>query len=410
MKVCFVVNDLQLSGGIGVVLHHARELTQRHGFEVDLALAREQDDPHWEYEHLAGLTVCSLAEAREQRYDVALSTWWETAFTLFSLRAERYAAFVQSLEDRFYAPDEPERLGASLTLDLPVSFITEARWIAGTLAELRPEAPCHFVRNGVDKSVFAPAEEVEPNVSDPLRILVEGNPEVRFKGVPEAIAAAVAVPSPRTVTVVTANHAAVASSGADRVIGPLGQRELAAEYARTDVVLKLSRVEGMYGPPLEGMHMGATCVTTPVTGHEEYIAHGVNAMVVEWDDQRGTTRMLDLLAHDRELLHHLRCGALETARAWPGWEQQGEMMALALQRIHAAPQPAGPPAAAALLPDLRAGMEQYRLHLHERKVFRQEALRLQKVRELPVVSTALAVRDRPGGKLAVRLLRRLAGR
>ena len=29
-------------------------------------------------------------------------------------------------------------------------------------------------------------------------------------------------------------------------------------YAQTDVVLKLSSVEGMFGPPLEGFHRGAT--------------------------------------------------------------------------------------------------------------------------------------------------------
>ena len=67
----------------------------------------------------------------------------------------------------------------------------------------------------------------------------------------------------------------------------------------------------MYGPPLEAFHMGATCVTTEVTGHEEYIEHGVNALVCDWDDPRGTARQLDLLARDRVLLHTLRLGALD---------------------------------------------------------------------------------------------------
>ena len=71
-------------------------------------------------------------------------------------------------------------------------------------------------------------------------------------------------------------------------------------------MLKLSRVEGMFGPPLEGFHMGATCVVTAVTGHEEYVEHGVNGLVVDWDDPRGTARALDLLARDRALLHCLR--------------------------------------------------------------------------------------------------------
>ena len=40
----------------------------------------------------------------------------------------------------------------------------------------------------------------------------------------------------------------------------------------------------MFGPPLEGFHQGATCVTTEVTGHEEYVEHGYNALVCDWDD------------------------------------------------------------------------------------------------------------------------------
>ena len=97
---------------------------------------------------------------------------------------------------------------------------------------------------------------------------------------------------------------------------------MAALYADTDVVLKLSRVEGMFGPPLEGFHMGATCVTTEVTGHDEYIEHGRNALLVDWDDQTGTTRQLELLAKDRRLLHELRSNALATARGWPDWSQR----------------------------------------------------------------------------------------
>ena len=67
--------------------------------------------------------------------------------------------------------------------------------------------------------------------------------------------------------------------------------------------------------------MGATCVTTPVTGFDEYVDHGWNGLVVGWDDPHGTARALDLLARDRALLQRLRDNALATARAWPSWEQ-----------------------------------------------------------------------------------------
>src|SRR2546422_3696002 len=148
MRVAFLVNDLQLSGGVGVVMHHARELSVLEGWEVALVLVREQEDASWHgYEHLPHLYVRSREQALRERFDVAVATWWETTFTLFEIAADRHAYFVQSLEDRFYHPDQAEHLGAALTLDLPVAFITEARWIADTLARLRPDAPCYLVPN-----------------------------------------------------------------------------------------------------------------------------------------------------------------------------------------------------------------------------------------------------------------------
>lgn len=354
MKVAFVVNDLQLSGGVGVVVEHAHQLTRRHGFEVVLVLAREQDVPDWRHRGLTDVAVMGLPAARGERFDVAVATWWETTYALFELEAARYALFVQSLEDRFYRPEEPERLAAALTHDLPVALLTEARWIADTLEELRPEARVHYVRNGIAKDLFAGPDEPAPAVSGaPLRILVEGNRGVWFKGVDEALAACAAMREPRHVTLVAPDG--VGPPDVDRVVGPVSHEEMAGLYAESHVVLKLSRVEGMYGPPLEGFHMGATTVTTPVTGHEEYVRHGWNGLVVEWDDERGTARALDLLARDRALLHLLRHNALRTARGWPSWEQQGTVMAAALRAIHRAPPAAAD--ARALVADVRAGMQ-----------------------------------------------------
>jgi O-antigen biosynthesis protein len=393
VKVAFLVNDLQLSGGVAVVVAHSRQLHDRHGFDVTLVLAREQEDPHWHHEPLQGLPVASLDEARSERYDIAISTWWETAFSLFELRAERYASFVQSLEDRFYRPGEADRLGARLVLDLPVAFITEARWIADTLAGLRPGAPCWLVRNGIDKSVFTPPAAIAPRLDGPLRILVEGYANSWFKGVNDAIRAVGQMREPHHLTVVAPNRDGLVADGADRVVGPLTQRELAAAYAESDVLLKLSRVEGMYGPPLEAFHMGSTCVTTEVTGHEEYIEHGVNALVCDWDDLRGTARQLDLLARDRVLLHRLRLGALQTARAWPAWEQAGQFMAGALHAIRREPPPEPTVALAQLMADVRAGIEDQRYLVADRNGLRW---RVDRYERLPGIRHALALRRRKG--------------
>ena len=414
MKVAFLVNDLQLSGGVGVVIAHARQLAEHHGFDVTLVLAREQETPNWEYETLAGLHVAALHEAQGQRFDVAVATWWETTYALFTVPADRHVFFVQSLEDRFYRDWEPERSMATLATGIPASFITEATWIADILRDLHPEAPCYLVRNGIDKDVFAGPRQVVPHPPAPLRVLVEGNPTAWFKHVPEAIQAVAMMDEPHHLTVVTSHHAEVSGQGADRIVGPVSQRELAALYADVDVVLKLSSVEGMFGPPLEGFHMGATCLVAPVTGHEEYVEHGWNGLVCDWDDPRGTARLLDLLARDRRLLHVLRSNALRTAKTWPSWEQSSQFMALALRRIRSEPPPPAAPAAMRLLGDARAATEMYRRRVQERNEFAWTAQRVEQVKRLPAVREARAAWRAPRtqrtlGPVVRWLWRRLSG-
>jgi hypothetical protein len=226
-----------------------------------------------------------------------------------------------------------------------------------------------------------------------LNVLVEGYAASWFKGVNEAIAAVGLMREPHRLTVVTPYREGLVADGADRVLGPISQRDLATLYGETDVLVKLSRVEGMYGPPLEAFHMGATCVTTEVTGHEEYVEHGVNALVCDWDDPRGTARQLDLLARDRVLLHRLRLGALETARTWPDWEQAGQFMAGVLHTIRREPPPDPVPALARLMADVRAGIEGHREVVINRNRLDWKVRRYER---LPGIRHALALRRRKG--------------
>jgi hypothetical protein len=139
--------------------------------------------------------------------------------------------------------------------------------------------------------------------------------------------------------------------------------------------------------------MGATCVTTEVTGHEEYIEHGVNALVCDWDDPRGTARQLDLLARDRVLLHQLRLGALDTARTWPTWDQAGQFMAGALHAIGREPAPDPTAALARLMADVRAGIEEQRYLVADRNALMWKIARYER---LPGIRNVLALRRRKG--------------
>ena len=349
-------------------LNHARLLARDHGLFVTVVLpaaAGERPPPD--------VRVVTYHEARGEAFDIAVATWWQTVGPMFAIPAKRRAYFVQNFEERLYHRGDLERLAAPLTHDLPLSFITEGRWIAELLGQLRPGTPCHHVPNGVDKSMFsAPAEP--PLRDGPLRILVEGSPQLWFKGVPEAVEGVRQMCEFHVLTLVCPERPPrELSSRIDRVLGPLAPHEMPAVYADVDVLVKLSRVEGVFTPPLEAFHCGATAVVWPVTGHDEYVRHRENGIVADWDDLPGVARWLDLLARDRELLGSLRRGAVETARTWPSLEDSADRMAAALGDIAAAPQPLDDPPQ--LLADLEAGLAELQLELHGLRRHRDESER-----------------------------------
>jgi O-antigen biosynthesis protein len=390
MKVCFLLNDLALAGGVGVIIEHAHNLAADHDFDVTVAMTQPVEH-EWLHRRLPELRLMPVEEAARDHFDVAVATWWRTAYKLFDIHAERYAYFVQSMEDRFYE-DPTDRLLAAVTHTLPVAFITEARWIAETLAQLRPTARCFYVRNGIAKDVFAPIDEVRTDANGPLRILVEGHPDVGFKAVPEAIQAAGLMTRPRQLTLVTPAPGAGQELAVDRIVGPLSHEELAALYAETEVVLKLSRVEGMFGPPLEAFHRGSTCVVTPVTGHEEFVSHGWNGLVAGWDDLHGTARWLDLLADDRRLLHFLRTNAVKTAEAWPSWRQSSSFMAAALRAIRREPAPSPTDGGRQLLQDVLAGVESARVEGAAVRLGKQAQLEAEALKQTRAYRVGLALR------------------
>jgi glycosyltransferase involved in cell wall biosynthesis len=339
VRVAFVLQDLQLSGGVGVVVEHASQLRRHHGIDARIVLTQPEDHPRWRYRGLEDVPVLSFAAASEIAWDIGVATWWQTTSSLFHLHADRYVYFIQALEDSAYPAGAPERVAAALTTALPVRFVTEARWVAEIVEDLQPGTRALYVRNGIPKDVFAgPATPPVAREDEPLRVVIEGSSGLALKGVDDALAAVAAMRERAHVTWVSPWKEAP-PEGVDRVVGGLTHAEMADLFADHHVILKLSRAEGMYGPPLEAFHMGATVVTTAVTGHDEYVRHGVNGLVVGWDDIPGTARTLDLLARDRRMLHELRCGALRTAQAWPDWRQSAQWMALALRRVAAEPPP-----------------------------------------------------------------------
>jgi glycosyltransferase involved in cell wall biosynthesis len=336
LRVGVLIHELGRSGGAQTVLRYARALD---GAELLVTDAGAGDLPA----EVGGVPVRLLAEAAGERYDCAIATWWTTAAALWDVDAARRIVFLQSIESRFYEEHNfHERFAAEAVLTLPVGYVVVAPWMRDVLAELRPDAPCVVVRNGIDKEVFRPAAEAAPAAADasrPLRVLVEGQPSMWFKGVPEALAAVRAMTEPAEATVVAGDPGETDHIDGVPVTGGLDPAAMAALYAEHDVVLKLSRVESLGLAPLEAFHVGVPAVVAPYTGHGEYLEHGRNGLVVGYDDTPGTARALDSLAADRDRLARLGEGALATAAAWPSAESASSEFAAAAGELAAAQEP-----------------------------------------------------------------------
>jgi len=105
----------------------------------------------------------------------------------------------------------------------------------------------------------------------------------------------------------------------DQFFSKVPMEQMKYIYSSCDILLKMSRVEGFFGPPMEMMACGGTCVVGNVTGYDEYIVDGYNALVVNLGDVQGAHDALKRLIEDPELRNTLAKNGIKTAQEW-GWD------------------------------------------------------------------------------------------
>lgn len=320
LDLCFLIGSLDIGGGTYIILQHALE-AHRQGDRVVLAplFPPTAETTDW-HPALAELPIASIDELGDHTFDMVIATWWRTAYEVHRLRARRYVYFVQSIESRFYAPTQPHFADlATATYDLPMSMITISPWEQSYLA-LEHGKPAFLAPNGIDKSRFNPfGPRFADRDRDKLRVLIEGPIDVPMKEVPETIEA---VRSSKADEIWLLTSSDIDRyPGVDRVFSRVPIDVTPGVYRGCDVLVKLSRVEGMFGPPLEMMACGGTAIVWDVTGHEDFVVHDRNALVVATGDYESVVTEVNNLVADRDLADRLTAGALRTAAAWPTWEE-----------------------------------------------------------------------------------------
>ncbi len=343
LDICFLVGSLDISGGTYVILQHALEAHLR-GERVVLVpmFAPTAATTDW-HQAIRELPIATIDEVADQHFDLVVATWWRTAYELHRVRAKRYVYFVQSAEPRFYALDQARFVKlAAETYDLPMTAITISPWLQSYLA-IEHGRPALLAANGIDKRLFSPTGPAFSPRNSPersgagLRVLVEGPVEVAMKQVPETIEA---VRDSKAAELWLLSSSEIEDyPGVDRVFSRVPVDVTPGIYRSCDVLVKLSRVEGMFGPPLEMMHCGGTAVAWDVTGHEDYLIHDHNGLVAPTGDYQSVVAAIDRLATDQDLLTRLSSAALQTAAGWPSWEQSSAVFHRCMRTLARHPQP-----------------------------------------------------------------------
>lgn len=338
MKIAFLLGLPDISGGTYVIFEHATRLA-RMGHHVLVVTKECIEERRYAWHPSAReLSWKTFSELQDEEMDMAIATWWQSVYELHQIQSRKYLYFVQSIESRFLPkrdPDNPALRDIDIlaqwfesTYRVALPVITEAKWIQEYLLEHHNRSSI-LVRNGIRKDIYTEnGSALAPRQEGKLRVLVEGPLGVFIKNVEKTIELCQQADVDEIWLLTSSDISEY--EGVDSCFSKVPILETPEIYRSCDVLVKLSYVEGMFGPPLEMFHCGGTAIVYDVTGHDEYIRHGINSLVVSCDDEASVVRCLQRLKKDEELLEDLKAGAKLTAQEWPDWDATATEFHLAL--------------------------------------------------------------------------------
>ncbi|QOS81362.1 glycosyltransferase [Paenibacillus sp. JNUCC31] len=310
-KIAYLIPGCGISGGIAVVCQHANRLLNR-GYDVLLITEDNHREINWFPNQKVEIIGVDEAPAN---LDILVATGWSTAYTIAYIPAKRKVYFVQSDESRFYPAGSIESQKAWDSYKFDYEYMTEAKWIQKWLKE-KFGHNATYVPNGLDENIIFQTDPITKK-GDKVRVLLEGPIDIPFKGMEDAFNA---------INDLDCEVWCVSSAGkpkkewkCDVFFEKVPMSQMNQIYSSCDILVKLSRVEGFFGPPLEMMACGGTCVVADVTGHDEYIVDNYNALVVKIGDVEGAKQAVKKLIEDTELRQRLIANGRKTAEEWR-WE------------------------------------------------------------------------------------------
>lgn len=318
-KIAYLLPCAAISGGAAVVLQHLNRLKRR-GYRTYLVVRDGDLDVSWFRGNKVEVVGMNYFGKNFKNADLLVATHWSTAKIVAESDAKRKIYFVQSDERRFVMSEENLNK-VEETYRLKVEYMTEAKWIQRWLKdEFNHDA--YYVPNGLDKNIFFKDIPLERK-KDKLRILIEGPINSHFKGMGDAYKAVEGLGA--ELWIVSSGGKPPEEWHYNKFLSNVSMEEMKGVYSACDIFLKMSRVEGFFGPPMEAMSCGCAVVVGKCTGYDEYIVNGLNALVVDKGDIAGAHSAVECLITDVKLRKNLIKHGYETASEWD-WEKSIDLL------------------------------------------------------------------------------------
>ncbi len=313
MRLLFLLPANAISGGVFVVFEHARRLQAR-GHEVTLAFADIASNKNISiYPGMEDVETVYLTEiAQERVFDIALATWWETAYLIHKVTAKHYGYFVQARESYFYSQESIFPLLVQHSYNAGFHVLTISRSLSKYLSSWLGYEPA-VIPNAVESEVFASSVPILPPASGFRRVLVEGVPRSHVKRTELALEVLEHFPELEVVLLSQCDKPDGKYS-VSHTFEAIPYSHVPPIYRSCDFILKLSREESFARPVLEMFAAGGTAVVAEFAGHEEYILHDHNALTVPVNDKDAAIKAVARLIGEPGLMARLSREASATAR------------------------------------------------------------------------------------------------
>jgi glycosyltransferase involved in cell wall biosynthesis len=325
LRISYLLEDTEMSGGIRVQLMHADALIAR-GHHV--RLVTKGSPLTWRSSRAEWIYVDDLREYDARDDDFVVGTFWLTVAPAYEIAKERAVHLCQGYEGSFSAY-QPIRADIEAAYRLPLPKLVVAKPLV-TICKQFTDDVTH-VGQIVEDEFYRP---VTPPENEPLRVLISGQSQADLKGIDDGYGAATHARwfHQKFDLIRVSPWAPSREEPLDSVqqfhVG-LTTREMTRLMHSCDVLVAPNHAQEGFGlPAAEAMASGIPCVLTAIPSYlsfdetRDYALFAPEQNAVELGE-----KLIELLS-DGELRERLRARGREVAEQW-----RSELAAERLERF-----------------------------------------------------------------------------